>query len=637
MFHREGKLPIPSWLLTTAIIFFTLLGTSAGAYGWYDWQYSDRVFKGVRLGKIDASGKNAQEAGRILEQKINALDESGIQVKFGSQSATLFPTIASADAEIAYSLIDMNAEATSDLLLGYGRSGNFFKQASDRLSALLSGASIEPVYAINQTEVRKFLEKNFSSYVKPGQDAQLVFDPLAKNDQFFSISPEKSGQTFNYDQAITQLGFRIAWLDFSPIELGITEQRPSIRKSDIINSDILASEYLKLAPLTLRAASSTWTVNKTQLGHWLGLARASSTSGQPGPVVVSLNTQSVTTYLQDKVAPAFDQLPSAAKFQVSNGRVTVFQSSKNGKQIDQEASLKAIEAAFIEKRQQQIDLVVKTTISEAATSSSDTLGVTEIIGTGHSNFSGSPQNRRHNIRTGANALNGLLIKPGDTFSVMKNLGEIDAAAGYLPELVIKGNKTTPEYGGGLCQVGTTMFRAALGSGLPIAERRNHSYRVSYYEPAGTDATLYDPAPDLKFTNDTGNYVLIQSRINGNNLYFDLWGTSDGRVATRTYPTIYNIVKPKATKIIETTDLAPGKKKCTEKAHNGADAYFDYQVTYPDGEVKKKRFSSHYVPWQEVCLVGVKSLSKASSTPSATASTTPPKSDALSATSTAPTN
>jgi vancomycin resistance protein YoaR len=637
MFHREGKLPIPSWLLTTAIIFFTLLGVLAGTYGWYDWQYSDRVFKGVRLGKIDVGGKNIREASRILEQKINALDESGIQVKFGSQSATLLPTIASADAEIAYSLIDMDPEATSDLLLSYGRKGSFFKQASDRLSALLSGTSIEPEYAINQTEVRKFLEKSFSSYVKPGQDAQLVFDPLAKNDDFFSISPEKSGQSFNYDQAITQLGFRIAWLDFSPIELGITERQPSIRKNDIANADLLANEYLKLAPLTLRAASSTWTVNKIQLGYWLGLARASSTNSQPGPVVVALNDEAAKTYLQDKIASAFDQLPMAAKFQVSNGRVAVFQSNKDGKQIDQEASLKAIETGFIEKKQQQIDLVIKTTTSEATASSSDNLGITEIIGTGHSNFSGSPQNRRHNIRTGANALNGLLIKPGETFSVMNHLGEIDDSSGYLPELVIKGNKTTPEFGGGLCQVGTTMFRAALDSGLPITERRNHSYRVSYYEPAGTDATLYDPAPDLKFTNDTGSYVLIQSRIDGNHLYFDFWGTSDGRIATSTYPTIYNIVKPKASKIIETTDLAPGKKKCTEKAHNGADAYFDYQVTYTNGEVKKKRFSSHYVPWQEVCLVGVKSLSKASSTPSSTASSTPPQSGKTSTSTTAVTD
>jgi hypothetical protein len=134
-------------------------------------------------------------------------------------------------------------------------------------------------------------------------------------------------------------------------------------------------------------------------------------------------------------------------------------------------------------------------------------------------------------------------------------------------------------------------------------RQNHSYRVSYYEPAGMDATIYDPLPDVRFINDTPDYLLIQARIEGDNLYFDFWGKSDGRQATTTTPVIFNIVKPAPTKIIETTDLKPGERRCTESSHNGADTYFDYTVIYPDGEEKVERFKSHYVPWRAVCLVG----------------------------------
>ena len=71
------------------------------------------------------------------------------------------------------------------------------------------------------------------------------------------------------------------------------------------------------------------------------------------------------------------------------------------------------------------------------------------------------------------------------------------------------------------------------------------------------------------------------------------------------PIIYNIARPGPTKLIETLDLPAGEKKCTEHAHNGADAYFDYTVTYPDGEIKEERFSSHYVAWPKLCLVGKK--------------------------------
>jgi len=144
----------------------------------------------------------------------------------------------------------------------------------------------------------------------------------------------------------------------------------------------------------------------------------------------------------------------------------------------------------------------------------------------------------------------------------------------------------------------------LDSGLPILERQNHSYRVSYYEPAGTDATIYNPKPDFRFINDTGNHILIQTYINGDELIFEFWGTKDGRKVVQTKPVIYNITSPPPTKYIETADLPPEKIKCTERAHNGASTSFDYTVTYPNNEVKETVFDSHYRPWQEVCLVGV---------------------------------
>ncbi len=297
--------------------------------------------------------------------------------------------------------------------------------------------------------------------------------------------------------------------------------------------------------------------------------------------------------------------------EIKDGKVASWQHGTNGREVDIEASADLL-AKKLFGSEREAELIVKD-INVDELVSENNFKIKEIIGTGHSNFAGSPANRRHNIKVGAEAVQGLLISPGEEFSLVKNLGEIDAAAGYLPELVIKDNKTIPEYGGGLCQVATTIFRSALASGLPISARRNHSYRVSYYEPAGTDAAVYDPWPDIKFINDTGNYVLIQTRIEGNDLYFDFWGTSDGRVASTTKPVIYNIVSPKPTKFVETDTLAPGEKKCTEKAHNGADAYFDYTVIYPAGATttpeQTTRFNSHYVPWQEVCLIG-----KATSTP-----------------------
>ncbi|MDP3793640.1 MAG: VanW family protein, partial [Candidatus Uhrbacteria bacterium] len=156
-------------------------------------------------------------------------------------------------------------------------------------------------------------------------------------------------------------------------------------------------------------------------------------------------------------------------------------------------------------------------------------------------------------------------------------------------------------------------RAALGSGMPITARTNHAYRDPYYEPAGTDATIYEPAPDFRFKNDMEHWVMITTHIQGNDLAFRFWGTKDGRVATQSAPRVFNFVPPPEKKIIETLDLKPGETKCTEKAHTGADARFDYTVNYSNGELKKKTFYSHYKPWGAVCLLGVSKLSTSSTT------------------------
>jgi vancomycin resistance protein YoaR len=251
-------------------------------------------------------------------------------------------------------------------------------------------------------------------------------------------------------------------------------------------------------------------------------------------------------------------------------------------------------------------------VAEAETDLSDTnnLGITEILGVGYSSFAGSPLNRVKNIQNGASKLHGLLIPPGETFSAIDHLRPFTIDAGYLPEKVIKGDEIVPEIGGGLCQIGTTLFRMAMNSGVDIAERRNHSLVVSYYnDPTnglpGTDATIYEPAPDFKFTNDTENYVLIQAEVDTTNqdLFFTLWGTNDGRKGSYTLPQVSKWIEPGPAKIIETTKLAPGVREC-QSAFRGANTSFTYTRSLPNGTTESEVFDSYYRPLPQICLVGV---------------------------------
>lgn len=163
------------------------------------------------------------------------------------------------------------------------------------------------------------------------------------------------------------------------------------------------------------------------------------------------------------------------------------------------------------------------------------LDITALLAEGTSNFSGSSVDRIFNITHALERFDGILIKPGEIFSFTETLGPVEDTTGYRPELVIRNNKTEPEFGGGICQVSTTFFRAAVNAGLEILDRRNHSYPVKYYLPIGFDATVYYPRPDLRLKNNFTHNILFVPTISGKQLTFSVYGTSDNRKVTVTLP------------------------------------------------------------------------------------------------------
>lgn len=602
MFQKKITNYIPQWLLDVAIIFFIVSLVFTALYFAFEQIYQNKIYPGIKLDQIDLSNKTKEQAKAIINSKINSINQSGIIFYYDKTQTTILPTITSTESDFAYQIISFDAEETVDQAYALGRNSDFFTNLQNKIKALFYKQPINLITAINNEEINKMLAENFSQFEIPAEDAKLSVD---KNNDFI-IKEEKFGKVIDYEKALNQLKINLARLDSSLIQLFSKTDYPLIFKKDCLNIDAEAKKILSLAPLALNYNDKQWKIKKDQLTSWLSLKINSEAN-----ISIGLNKEVVEQFLQDEIASTTDHAPIEAKFEIKDGRVMEFQASQDGFKLNTKANFKNIESELIYNKQNEIELIKTELKSKVLTSDINGFGISEIIGIGESDFSGSPQNRRHNIKNGANTLNGILIKPDEEFSLNSTLGEINAKTGYLPELVIKGNKTIAEYGGGLCQIGTTIFRAALATGLPITQRRSHSYRVSYYEPAGTDATIYSPWPDVRFINDTGSHILIQSRIEGDNLYFDFWGTKDGRIVEKTEPTIYNITWPGPTKLIETLDLPPGKKKCTEISHKGADAYFDYKVTYADGEIKEKRFNSHYVPWQGVCLIGVEELTATS--------------------------
>ncbi len=187
-------------------------------------------------------------------------------------------------------------------------------------------------------------------------------------------------------------------------------------------------------------------------------------------------------------------------------------------------------------------------------------GVKELVTVGESDFSNSPKNRRHNIAVGLSKFQGHVIPKDAVFSFNETLGPVDGTTGYLRELVIKGDQTVPDYGGGLCQVSSTAYRGIWEYGFPIVQRRNHSYMVNHYAPQGTDATVYPGVIDMRFKNDSPGALVMQTYAEGDLAYFLYYGTKDDRSSEVVGPFIWAQTSPPADKTQLTLDLKPGERK-----------------------------------------------------------------------------
>lgn len=231
-------------------------------------------------------------------------------------------------------------------------------------------------------------------------------------------------------------------------------------------------------------------------------------------------------------------------------------------------------------------------------------GVESVIAIGRSNFEGSSDARIQNILAAARKFNGLIIPQGRNFSFNHALGSVEESDGFVEELVIKGNDTEKELGGGVCQVSTTVFRAAFTAGLPIVDRRNHSYAVPYYKPHGLDATIYLGGQDFRFNNDTPGDVAMQAFVSGDNLYFVFYGSDDGRRVAVEGPFISDYRRAPEPEIIKTAELAEGEMWEASPSHDGFAAQWVRRVWKPGTEVVEETLKSHYRPWAAKIWQGV---------------------------------
>ncbi len=562
--------------------FLILLFGSVLAFELY---YAKRIYPGVWVWTVGVGGKRPEEAAAVLEDGLG-LNAPLVYLRSPDRSWGVRPTDLG---------LRLNPQATLALAYQLGRDRSWVGNLLTHLRLLAYGENFSPIVVYDERVARFYLEALAEQVDLSPADATLSLDgvvPIA--------NPARSGRYLDVEATLVALIPAVTRLAPAEVEIVVHEIPPATTDAE---QALAEAEALLADPLTLVLAHprevdpGPWALPPEQLATML-VARA-----EGGALHAALDEDALRAYLEG-LAPALVIEPVDARFHFNEGtgQLEPINPSTEGRALDVGASVVRI-VQELAAGNRYVPLVVQAVpprYPDTATAAES--GIVELVAEGDSYFIGSPSGRDHNIRLAAPKFDGIVVAPGETFSFNHYLGEVTAEAGYDESYVTAGEQLAIEVGGGICQVSTTVFRAAFWGGYPIVNRWYHHYRVGYYElmgaGVGMDATVYSPQVDFRFTNDRPYPLLIETEIEetAHRLVFRFYSTDDGRRVEREEPVVSDETEPGPPIYQLDQELEPGTVIRWQSAVDGLTAAVERRVYDAAGNLLyHDTFVSQYAP------------------------------------------
>ncbi|MBE0408859.1 MAG: VanW family protein [Anaerolineales bacterium] len=587
-------------LVFGVIIFIMLV---AGLITLYEIYHTDQVYPGVKVAGFDLSGMEYEQAQAILADKADFPERGRILFRDNDQIWLASP------ADLGFRL---DLEATLNAAFQIGRQGNFQTRFKEQFDSLTYGKNLAPQYVFNAHVAEEFLQDIALEIDRPTIEASLHLEGVE-----VVVQDSQVGRSLGIWETIENLTVQLQSLRDGEVPLVITETPPII--SEVEEQAQFAHQILS-NPLTLSVPNpdeqdnGPWTFSPEVVAEMMTIQRVNSPEGDH--YQVTLDAGLLEDFLID-ISPLFVREKENARmiFDDETRQLQLLESASIGRELDIDGTIQVINEQLaagehhveLQMTYLEPDIVDDVTAEE--------LGIRELVGEATSYFYGSSRERLQNIRIASARFHGLMVPPGATFSMVEALGTISLDEGYAEALIIYAGRTIQGVGGGVCQVSTTLFRTIFMSGYPIVERHPHAYRVRFYEQtpdgrydsslAGLDAAVYVPIVDLKFKNDSPNWLLMETyvRADGNALTWKFYSTSDGRSVEWSSTGLRNIKPPPDPLYEENPDLQAGEIKQVDWAVEGAEVTITRNVMR-DGEVYlTDTIYTRYLPWKAVYQYG----------------------------------
>jgi vancomycin resistance protein YoaR len=574
----------------------------AGLYA-FDAAHEGRVLDGVRVGDVDLSGLDHDQAVAALGSAYAGYSDGRIVVRTPAGSV-----------DVPYAAFGRgpDVEAMVSAAMDEGRTGTPFERAVGEVRLALDGVTLAPRVTLDPAALQTAVRTALAGLRREAVDSRVL---LIKGG-WYAI-PSLPGTSYD---ATEPASAALAVVDDPDAPAEVVVQAPAIEIAPVHgDADAIAATTLAdrmVAEVVVTHGKKHWTIQRAVVRSWIRFA-----ANADGSVTPTIDPKAVGSSLT-KVSKgvALDAL-SATYLRNGRGRIVGVAAAKDGRKLDATATAASIANALTARAQAGASAAVAPVAAVTApvapkvtTAMAMQKGPLMVrLGTWKTWFPVSERNFfGANIWQPAKIIDGTVLAPGQRFEWWSALGPVTPARGFGPGGFIAGNHTEPTgaLGGGMCSSSTTLFNAALRAGLQMGARSNHKYYISRY-PLGLDATVSKTpgggGQTVSFTNDMATPIVIRTyryRAGGKGwVRYEIWGIPDGRTVSISRPSVSNLRRA-VTNTIYVSTLEPGEREQTEYPANGMDVSVSRVVRDRSGRViHSDSYGSHYILWNGVIQIG----------------------------------
>jgi vancomycin resistance protein YoaR len=579
------------WLwFALAVIALVVLGIAGGITSFYR-SYEGRIYPNVSIQGIAVGEMTPEQAESALRSRYAAFLRQPVVITYGDRQWT--PTL----DELG---MTFDFRGAVDAAYNAGRGRGMVDDVRELAAIWQHGLDVPLHVSYDETRAQAYLTQLAREIERAPADAQVRLDGAQ-----IAIVGAVIGRQVLVDATLAHVSQQLQAFVPATIPLQTREIPPRLDDATVAAARAQIETILQ-GPLTLRVGKNEYEWTVADLADMIIINRVPSAEGDR--IAVTLDQDMIARRIR-QIADETEKPGTRPRVAWNNGDLKIIKPGKPGLRLDEVRARDMVIAAAM-GRDRTLDLPMVPTDPPVTEANLHQLGIRELVSIGKSDFTGSAAYRVHNIGVGMQLLNGLLIAPGEEFSFNKSIGQINAANGFVEGAAIIRNRTQQEFGGGICQDSTTMFRAAFWAGLPITERWGHSFYISWYDKyalgprgngPGLDATIFTGGPDLKFVNDTGAWLLIQAWSNPKTgvAQIELYGTKPNRTVDLTHKVYDHVPAPSEPVFVADPKVPRGTIKHTDKARGGMTIDV-YRLVVENGAPRPPElFRTRFRPWPNI--------------------------------------